>query len=118
MVIIVIGPPGSGHVVLGRVLASELRWPFVDAAVRGLAWQREVVTLVDRALDRRDHCVVASPELTFSDRERLGGRRLLRFVDLGSPQLTRPVPDDGALHLDAAKDPSILAAMIRRELGL
>jgi len=118
MVIIVMGPPGSGHVVLGRVLASDLGWPFVDAAVKGIAWQREVNALVDRTLDRRDHCVVASPDLTFSDRERLGGRRRLRFVDLGSPQLTRPGPDDGTLHLDAAKDPSILAAMIRRELGL
>jgi len=104
-------------VVLGRVLASELRWPFVDAAVRGLAWQREVVTLVDRALDRRDHCVVASPELTSADRERIAGRRQLRFVHLASPQ-PAPLPDDGILHLDAAKDPEILAAMIRRELGL
>lgn len=142
MVIVVIGAAGSGKTTVGSALASALGWLFVDrdAGPDGLA---DLHAIMARAMDRREHAVIACPALTERDRTTLrGDLRPVRFVYLKAPrtllegrvqpragragdaelvrqQLLRiEDPGDAALTVDAGQDPAILVPAIRRQLGL
>lgn len=162
MVIILMGPAGAGKSTVGKALAADLGWVFVDGddyhspanlarmqSGVGLtdlerdAWLHDLHTVVARAMERRDHVVVACSALKARYREALrGDLRPVRFVYLKAP---RPVlegrlerrprhfagpallhsqlmdledPGDSAMTVDATLELDILVPLIRRELGL
>lgn len=142
MVIVVMGAPGSGKSTVGKTLAADLGWLFVDSEAGGtnLADLRAVTV---RAMDRREHVVIAYPALKAEERDALrGDRRPVRFVYLKAPRqlleqrLERRAkprdtlkalhqqlveledPAETAIALDASLEPAILVPMIRRDLGL
>src|SRR5262245_42063575 len=98
------GVAGSGKTVIGRALAAELGWRFVDAddyhsaanlakMHRGMPlsdadrapWLATLHQLVARALDRREPLVLACSALRASYRDTLGGGlRAVRFVHLAA----------------------------------
>jgi gluconokinase len=106
MVIIVMGVTGSGKTTVGTALAAELGWRFVEgdqlhppanvAKMRaGMAlndadrapWLAAVHAIMARAIDRREHLVVACSALKERYRETLGGDlRPVRFVLLKVPE--------------------------------
>jgi gluconokinase len=107
MVIVVMGPAGSGKSTVGRALASTLSWTFVEgddhhppANVARIAagtpltdadragWLDALHRLVVRALDRREPTVLACSALTAVHRRRLADEmRQVRFVYLKTPRL-------------------------------
>lgn len=142
MVIVVMGAPGAGKSTVGKALAADLRWLFVDSEAGGtsLADLRAVMV---RAMDRREHVVIAYPAPKAEEREALrGDLRPVRFVYLKAPRqlleqrLERRAkprdtlkalhqqlveledPAETAIALDASLEPAILVPMIRRDLGL
>jgi gluconokinase len=163
MVIVVMGPAGSGKSTVGTALAADLGWTFVDGdehhpagnvelmrAGRPLGdreralWLRELHDIVARHINRREDAVLACSALKASYRDLLrGDMRPVRFVYLqadrqvlarrlearsghfAGPALLdsqladlEPPDNDAAMTLDAANEPVILVAMIRRELGV
>lgn len=143
MVVIVIGPTGAGKSTIGRALAADLGWVFVDGDDRRPELLRELHGIIERVMARREHLVLACPALTASDRERLsGGLHPIRFVYLKSPRpelearvqrrpghpadptrlhaqlLQLEDPGDQAFTVDGTKAPDVLVPAIRRELGL
>jgi gluconokinase len=102
MVIVVMGPAGSGKSTVGRALAAALGWTFVDgddhhsaANVQimreghplhdreRLPWLRELHAIIARAMDRREAAVIACSALKASYRDLLrGDLRQVRFVYL------------------------------------
>jgi gluconokinase len=100
MVIIVMGVTGAGKTTVGTALAAELGWRFVEgdqlhppanvAKMRaGIAladadrapWLAAVHAIVTRAIDRREHVVVACSALKERYRESLrGSLHGVRFV--------------------------------------
>lgn len=106
MVIIVMGPEGAGKSTVGRALAANLGWPFVDSddnhapsnLTRMQAGQRltdtelanglrDLRAIVARATDRREHLVLACPALKTADRQLLAGNlRPVRLVYLKAPR--------------------------------
>ena len=162
MVIVMMGPAGAGKSTVGKALAADLGWTFVDGddyhapehvsqmqAGVGLtdaerqAWLNDLHAVARRAMDRRDHVVVACSALKASYRDVLrGDLRPVRFVHLKAP---RPVlesrlelrprhfagpallhsqlmdledPGDTAVTVDATQAVDVLVPTIRRELGL
>ena len=105
MVIIVMGPAGSGKSTVGRALADRLGWRFEDADDRhtpaniarmasGIpltdsdrtAWLDVLHGLVARAVDRRESTVLACSALKDHYRSRLAnGLHPVRFVYLKTP---------------------------------
>jgi gluconokinase len=102
MVIIVMGPAGSGKSTVGPILATRLGWTFVDADdhhtpaslakmaagtalsdVDRVPWLRTLHAIVARAIDRREAMVLACSALTAAHRRTLAdGLRTVRFVYL------------------------------------
>jgi gluconokinase len=163
MVIVVMGPAGSGKSTVGSALAADLGWPFIEGddhhpaenvhlmqAGQALAdehrmpWLRDLHEIIGRVMNRREHAVIACSALKAGYRDLLrGDLRPVRFIYLQagrallSARLDRRVhhfagpalldsqladlelPDsDSAITMDAARQPAILVAMIRRELGV
>ncbi len=155
------GVAGSGKTLIGRALAAELGWRFVDgddlhseanvAKMRAgiplddndrAAWLQALHGIIARALDRREHLVVACSALKERYRQTLrGGLRQVRFVHLAAdeqtlrkrlesrrghfagPQLLRSQladlePPADALTVDATAAPEEILWAIRREFGL
>jgi gluconokinase len=99
------GVAGSGKTTVGRVLAAELGWRFVDAddlhpagninkMREGTAltdadrapWLAAIHAMIARAIDRREHTVLACSALKGEYRDRMrGGLRSVRFVYLKTP---------------------------------
>jgi gluconokinase len=163
MVIVVMGPAGSGKSTIGMALAADLGWAFVDgddhhpagnvqlmregqplSAQDRAPWLRALHDIIARRLDRREHAVMACSALKAAYRDVLRGvLRPVRFVYLHADRellaarlAARPhhfagpalldsqladleaPDDDAAITLDAAKEPTILVALIRKELGV
>jgi gluconokinase len=110
MVIVLMGPAGSGKTFVGTALAERLRWRFVDAdehhppanvakMARGYslsdedrsAWLDALHAIVARAIERREPLVLACSALAERHRERIArGLRPVRFVYLQvSPEVLR-----------------------------
>jgi gluconokinase len=161
MVIVLMGPAGAGKTTMGRALAGELGWPFIEgddlhsrASLEKLAhgrplaeedragWLARVREAITRALDRREHAVIACSALKRRHREFLrAGLRPVRFVYLKATEpvlrqrlQTRPPHVAGpallpsqladleephtAVVIDATLPPPAIVAAIRRELGV
>ena len=106
MVIVVMGPAGSGKSTVGRALASTLSWTFVEgddhhppANVAKIAagtpltdadragWLDALHRVILRALERREPTVLACSALSSVHRRRLAdGLRQVRFVYLKTPR--------------------------------
>jgi gluconokinase len=161
VVVVLMGVAGSGKSFIGGMLAAELGWRFVDAddyhsgssimkMRRGVPledadrepWLESLHGIVARAIDRREHLVVACSALNDRYREVLrAGLRQVRFVHLvadeaslkrrlelradhfagvallGS-QLAALEPPADALTVDATCAPDSIVAGIRREFGI
>ncbi len=110
MVVILMGAAGAGKTTVGRALALELGWPFVDgdhhhpaaniqkmARGEGLTdadregWLQRLRADVERAISRREHLVMACSALKARYRDTLaGGLAPVRFVYLrADPALLR-----------------------------
>lgn len=96
------GAAGAGKTTIGRVLAAELDWPFVEGDeyhppsnlakmhagvpltdVDRAPWLRAIAQVITRAVDRRESLVVACSALKPSYRDVLrNGHRDVRFVYL------------------------------------
>jgi gluconokinase len=161
VVVVLMGVAGSGKSFIGRMLATELGCRFVDAddyhsrgsimkMRRGVPledadrepWLESLRRVVARAIDRREHLVVACSALRERYREVLSaGFRPVRFVHLvadeatlnrrlelridhfagvallGSQLATLEPPVD-ALTVDATCAPDRIVTVIRREFGI
>lgn len=136
MVIIVMGPPGAGKSTVGRALSQDLGWSFVDSDA-GV----EVHHAAARAVDRREHLVVACAAPTARARAIVRGDLRLRFVylrihrqvlegrlerqrhgppstDLHAKLLEFEDPADEALAVDGGQEVTAIVGTIKRELGL
>lgn len=166
MVIILTGVAGSGKTTIGRALAAELGWTFVEGdhyhpaasvekmrAGRALddadraPWLAALHAVVVRALERREHAVIACSALRRKYREFLRGDcHPVRFVYLqaSQPELERRLAsrpghfagpallpsqlatleppasagDDEALIVDATWPPERILGAIRTEFGV
>jgi gluconokinase len=161
VVVIVMGVAGSGKTLIGRALAAELGWPFVDAddlhpetnvakMAAGMPlsdadrapWLEALHAVIARALDRRQHLVLACSALKERSRQVLrGGRHPIRFVHLIADeetlrkrlstradhfagvalltsQLAALEPPTDALAVDATSPPERILWAIRREFGV
>lgn len=133
---VLIGPAGAGKSTVGRALAAHLGWPLVDSDD-----YPEVRHAAARAMERREHLVVACSGLTVRDRQAAAGGLRVRLVYLKAPRHVlegrlerrspgdRPTdlhaqllafedPGDSALSVDANQDVPEIVAIITRELGL
>jgi gluconokinase len=162
MVIVLMGVSGSGKTTVGRILASELGWTFLEGddfhpaenvgKMRGgiplsdedrRPWLQALQRRVEEACERDENIVLACSALkdVYRDflersdpacvrfvylsgseeliRERLE-RRTGHFMDpalLGS-QFEALQPPEGEIEVDVAPAPEVVAAEIRRKLGL
>jgi gluconokinase len=102
VVIIIMGAAGAGKTTVGRALAAALGWPFVDADDQHPArniekmragvplthtdralWIATLRAMVERAIDRREHTVLACSALKERDRHTLrADLRPVRFAHL------------------------------------
>jgi gluconokinase len=163
MVIVIMGVSGVGKTTIGRALAVELGWRFVEGdeahPARNVAkmhagipltdadrepWLAALHAIVARAIDRREHTIVACSALKARYREQLRGNlRTVRFVYLRGERAVlqrrlaeRPAhffnpallqsqfdaleePDaDDALTVDAACPPERILGAIREAFGV
>jgi gluconokinase len=161
MVIVLMGPSGAGKSTIGRALAAELGWRFADgddqhprANVERMrrgqpltdadreSWLRALHAGIARAIDRREHTVLACSALKDSYRRTLaGGLKGVRFAYLKAPeavlherlasraghfagpallasQLATLEEPCEAIELDATAAPASIICIIRRELGV
>jgi gluconate kinase len=116
VVIVLAGNAETAATPIGRALAAELGWAFVEG---GRATELHAVAA--RAVDRREHTVVACPALTPQGRDMLrGDLRTVRFVHLqtrGDALVEAPSTDE-ALTVDAAWPPERILGAIRSEFGV
>jgi hypothetical protein len=120
MVIVIVAAPAAGGMAIGRALASELGWPFVDAGT-GRESVASVHAMIARTLGRRDHLVIACAKLRPDEMEMLkGDLKGVRFVclDETADRGTPPGERADALRFDAATPWGELFAAIWREFGL
>jgi gluconokinase len=163
VVIIVMGPAGAGKTTIGRSLAVELGWRFIDADElhaehsvekmrAGLPldeadrapWIARVHAAIARALDRREHTVIACSALKQRYRHALrGDLHPVRFVHLHADadllrrrlgdrrhhfagpalvtsqlaELEEPGPDE-ALIFDASLPPGEILGGVRTQFGV
>jgi gluconate kinase len=105
VVVIVMGDAAAGVTAIGRALAAEMNWRFVNehdssdssdattltrvhdsrllASRERSQWLRQFRSTITTAVDRREHVVVACPILTRANRQALrSGLRPVRFVAL------------------------------------
>lgn len=123
MVIVIIGPAGAGKTLIGRALAHELGWRFVEgddhhspAAIAltdadRAPWLASLHDILAAVLDRREHLVLACSAL--KERYRLtlrGDLRTVRFVYLKSdePTLRRRLAERGGRFAG----PALLASQL------
>jgi gluconokinase len=162
MVIIVTGVTGAGKTTVGTALAAELGWRFVEgdqlhppanvAKMRaGMAlndadrapWLASLHAIIARAIDRREHLVVACSALRERYRETLrGDLRTVRFVLLEVPEEVATAraagrtghfagpglvpsqfaalenPSADALIVDARQHPNHIVTLIRDAFGV
>lgn len=161
MVVVIMGAAGVGKTTIGRALAAELGWRFVEGddfqpsgniekMRRGLPlgdddrspWLDSLHTAIARAIDRREHVVVACSALKERYRQVLRGRlKPVRFVhlkadakvlrhrlftrpnhfagpDLVASQLADLEEPGDAIAVDATADPADILDHIRHELGV
>jgi gluconate kinase len=140
MVIVFVGAGAGGRIAMGRALASELGWPFLDAEAvhaathpggppSGVAPRAGVDrtsrtaalhAIIARVIGRREHLVVACAPLAPGERESLkGDLRTVRFVDLGGVLPAGRLPDElpEVVTVDAATPQAEVLGIIRREFG-
>ena len=124
VVIIVMGAAEAHRATIGRALAAELRWTFVDTddlypPLNVETRNASLRAIVARALDRRESLVLACQSLTEKNRSAVrGGLHPVRFVVLdATPTLNDPSVDD-ALHVEAARPREEILAAIRNEFGV
>jgi gluconokinase len=161
VVVVLMGVAGSGKSFIGRMLAAERGWRFVDAddyhsrsSIMKMRsgvpledadrepWLESLRQVVARAVDRREHLIVACSALKERYRDVLrAGLRQVRFVHLVADeatlkrrlelradhfagvalldsQLSALEPPADALRIDATCPPDRIVAAIRRELGI
>jgi len=163
MVIVIMGVSGAGKTTIGRALAVELGWPFVEGdsvhPARNVEkmhagipltdadrepWLDALHAIIARAVDRREHTIVACSALKARYRDRLrAGLRTVRFVYLRADPATlrrrlaeRPshffnptlLPSqfealeepgaDDALIIDGAAAPERILGTIREAFGV
>jgi gluconokinase len=163
MVIVIMGVSGAGKTTVGHALAVELGWRYLEGddahPARNVAkmhaglplndadrepWLAALHAAIARAVDRREHTIVACSALKATYRARLrGDRRTVRFVYLrAEPALlqrrlaartshffnptllqsqidTLEEPDEhDALVVDAAWPPEQILAVIREAFGV
>jgi gluconokinase len=161
VVVILMGVAGSGKTLVGRALAAELGWRFVegddyhpDANVSKMRegnalddadrapWLAALHSVIARAIDRREHLVVACSALKKRYRETLRGElHPVRFVHLAADAATvrkrlasrhdhfggtallesqldaLEAPTD-AFAVEATNPPERILAAIRQEFGI
>jgi gluconate kinase len=137
VVVIVMGDAAAGVTAIGRALAAEMNWRFVNehdsAEPTSLAhvrdsrlpacrersqWFRRLRSTIATAVDRREHVVVACPILTHADRQALrSGLRSIRFVSLQHVTQASMAEDD-VLFADATWTTEHILGVIRDEFGL
>lgn len=162
MVIVLMGVSGSGKTTIGKALATDLGWPFVEADDFHPAanvekmrsgtplddadrrpWLRMLRTRVEEACSRGEDIVLACSALKHDYREYLerhdpdcvhyvylhGSEELIRlrlaerkghFMDpaLLESQFAALEPPKGAVQVNIAPAPAVIAAEIRRQFGL
>ena len=100
MVIVIVAAPQAGGMAIGRALALELGWPFVEAST-GRESVGSVHAMIARTLGRREHMVIVFARLSPDEMDMLKGElKGVRFV-----------------HPDADTPASELIPRIRREFG-
>lgn len=105
MVIVIVGAPAA----IGRALASELDWPYVDAT--------HVRPIVARAVNRREGAVVGCSSLPVRDREALhADLRAVRFVYLQADGAFAAF--SSAVGLTSGVPAAEAIGQIRREFGV
>jgi len=127
VVIILTGVAGSGKTTIGGALAAELGWTFIDGDHYHPPGNVEQMhASVARALDRREHTVMACAALRRQQRDILrGGRPGVRFVFLEAGHLQpsqlaalEPPAADEALVVGANWPPDRILGAIRAEFGV
>jgi hypothetical protein len=117
--VVIVLTGGSEADAIGRALAAALGWPLVEGGRAA-----ELHAVAARAVDRREHIVIACPALSRRDRDLLrGSLRTVRFACLengddqdGHAREQRSA--DEALSLDAGWPPDRILSAIRAEFGL
>jgi gluconokinase len=130
MVIVIMGATGAGKTTVGRALAAELGWQFVegddyhppanvDKMRRGHSlddadrapWLARLRAAIERALDRRERLVVACSALKERYRNVLrGDLRNVRFVYLRAP--AKVLRDRAAARQGHFAGPELVASQL------
>ena len=162
MIVVLMGVSGSGKTTVGRLLARDLGWTFLDAddyhpaanvekMRRGVPlndedrrpWLEALRRRVDEAWDRGENVVLACSALKHAYQDYLerdvpeavryvylyGSEELIRrrlaarkghFMNTGllHSQFETLEPPEDAIRVDVTPAPEVIAAEIRRRLGL